>query len=112
MHDNAGSAALVGGWAEAVVSEALPAAGPKPRKLAAAAMPRASTVMITVTVPFARDLSGRNSIVMRMIPNNPAAANVSHIGKTGERQNWSSDVAQAQFMRDAPQRSIERIQRN
>jgi hypothetical protein len=46
-----------------------------------------------------------------MIPKNPAAAKVSHIGKDGERQIWSSDVAQAQFMRDVPQRSIERIPR-
>jgi hypothetical protein len=46
-----------------------------------------------------------------MIPKNPAAANVSHIGKAGERQSWSNDVAQAQFMRDVPQRSIKRTPR-
>jgi hypothetical protein len=46
-----------------------------------------------------------------MIPKNPAAAKVSHIGNDGERQIWSTDVAQAQFMRDVPQRSIERIPR-
>jgi hypothetical protein len=46
-----------------------------------------------------------------MIPKNPAAANVSHIGNAGERQIWSSDVAQAQFMRDVLQRSIDRAVR-
>jgi hypothetical protein len=45
------------------------------------------------------------------MPKNAAAANVSHIGKVGDRQSWSSDVAQAQFMRDVPQRSIARIRR-
>jgi hypothetical protein len=51
-------------------------------------------------------------VIRAMAPMDPAAAKISHIGKLGERQSWSSDVAQAQFMRDAPQRSIERIQRN
>jgi hypothetical protein len=46
-----------------------------------------------------------------MIPKDPAAAKVSHIGNDGERQIWSSDVAQAQFMRGVPQRSIERTPR-
>jgi hypothetical protein len=29
-------------------------------------------------------------------------ANVSHIGKVGEGQIWSSGVAEAEFMRDIP----------
>ncbi|MDA9441919.1 hypothetical protein XH98_23090 [Bradyrhizobium sp. CCBAU 51745] len=37
-------------------------------------------------------------------PKKPAAASVNHIGKDGERQVWSSDEAQAQFMRDVPSR--------
>jgi hypothetical protein len=45
------------------------------------------------------------------MPKNAAAANVSHIGKVADRQSWSSDVAQAQFMRDVPQHSIARIRR-
>jgi hypothetical protein len=46
-----------------------------------------------------------------MIPKNPAAASVSHIGKVGERQRGSSDEAQAQFMRGVPQRSIKHDRR-
>ena len=71
-------------------------------------MPIASSV-ITVSAPLATDFSARNSVMRTMIPKNPAAANVSHIGKVGERQRWSSDAAQAQFMRDVPQRGIERV---
>jgi len=35
----------------------------------------------------ATDFSARNSVIKRMIPKNPAAAKVSHIGKVGERQS-------------------------
>ena len=69
--------------------------------VAATAMPTASSV-ITVSAPLATDFSARNSVMSTMTPKNPAAANVSHIGKVGERQSWSSDVAQAQFMRGVP----------
>jgi hypothetical protein len=48
---------------------------------------------------LATDFSARNSVIKTMIPKNPAAASVSHIGKAGERQIGSSDEAQAQFMR-------------
>jgi len=36
---------------------------------------------------LATDFSARTNVMSRMIPKNPAAANVSHIGKAGERQN-------------------------
>ena len=74
-------------------------------------MPTATSV-ITVKAPLATDFSARSSVISTMIPKNPAAANVSHIGNAGERQIWSSDVAQAQFMRDVLQRSIDRAVRN
>jgi len=41
---------------------------------------------MTVKAPFATDLSARNIVNRTMIPKNPAAASVSHIGKDGERQ--------------------------
>ena len=53
--------------------------------VAATAMPIASSVM-TVSAPLATDFSARNSVIRTMIPKNPAAASVSHIGKAGERQ--------------------------
>ena len=49
-------------------------------------MPMASSVM-TVSAPLATDFSARNSVRSTIIPKNPAAANVSHIGKVGERQS-------------------------
>jgi hypothetical protein len=64
---------------------------------------------MTVNAPLATDFSARTSVNRTITPKNPAAANVSHIGKVGERQSWSSALAQAQFMRDVPQRSIKRI---
>jgi hypothetical protein len=46
--------------------------------------------------------------VMRTtIPKKPAAASVSHIGKVGERQSWSSDETHAQFMRKVSSRSAQ-----
>src|SRR6478735_8576041 len=60
--------------------------------------------VITVSAPLAIDLSARSSVISRINPKNPAAASVIHIGKAGERQIWSSEVAQAQFMRDVPSR--------
>ncbi len=59
--------------------------GPKPRMVAATATPIASSVM-TVSAPLATDFSARNSVIRTMIPKNPAAASVSHIGNVGERQ--------------------------
>src|SRR4030088_1918613 len=109
IHDNAGSAALIG-WGDKVSPDPLWTPGPNPRMGTATAMPAPSSVT-TVSGPFASDFSARSSVVRTKIPKNPAAANVSHIGKAGERQSWSSDVAQAQFMRDVPQCSITRIQR-
>src|SRR5882672_8098552 len=102
MHASAGSAALIAGGDGPSAEAAVPP-GPKPRMVAAAATPIASNVM-TVSAPLATDLSARNSVIRRMIPKNPAAASVSHIGNDGERQRWSSEEAQAQFMRDVPQR--------
>src|SRR6266436_2587205 len=69
--------------------------------VAATAIPIANSVM-TVSAPFAIDLSARSSVIRAISPKNPPAAIVSHIGKDGERQMWSSDVAHAQFMRDIP----------
>src|SRR5713226_9483617 len=109
IHDNAGSAALIA-WEDRVSPDALWPAGTNPRRVAAAAMAIASSVM-TVSAPLATDFSARTSVMRRMIPKNPAAANVSHIGNAGERQSWSSEVAQAQFMRDVPQRGIKCIPR-
>lgn len=48
------------------------------------------------------DFSARKSVTKTQMPKNPTTAKVSHIGKVGERQSWSSDAAQAQFMRDIP----------
>ena len=59
---------------------------------------------MTVSAPLATDLSARSSVMSSRIAKNPAAASVSHIGNDGERQIWSSEEAQAQFMRDVPQR--------
>jgi hypothetical protein len=53
--------------------------------VAATAIPIATSV-ITVNAPLATDFSARSSVIRTMIPKNPAAANVSHIGKVGERQ--------------------------
>ena len=55
---------------------------------------------MTVNAPLATDFSARNSVIRTMIPKKPAAASVSHIGNEGERQRWSSEEAQAQFMRE------------
>src|ERR1700716_4323057 len=88
IHDNAGSAALIS-WGDRVSPDALWTPGPNPRTVTATAMPTTSSVT-TVSVP------------RTIIPKTPAVANVSHIGKAGERQSWSSDVAQAQFMPRCP----------
>src|SRR6202790_3902927 len=85
IHDNAGSATPIG-WEDRVSPDALWLPGPNPRKVAAPATAIASSVM-TVSVPLATDLSARNSVMRRMIPKNPAAANVSHIAKAGECQS-------------------------
>src|SRR6478672_9356486 len=85
MHDNAGSAALIG-WEDRVSPGSLWLPGPNPRMVAVAAMPIASSVM-TVSAPLATDFSARNSVMRTIIPKNPDAANVSHIGKVGERQS-------------------------
>src|SRR5665213_479963 len=89
IQDNAGSVAFAV-WSDGVSADAMavaaPLSGPKPRMVAATAMPIASSV-ITVNAPLATDFSARNSVMRTMIPKNPAAASVSHIGKAGERQN-------------------------
>jgi hypothetical protein len=54
--------------------------------VAVAAMPMASSVM-TVSAPLATDFSARNNVMRTITPKNPDAANVSHIGKAGERQS-------------------------
>src|ERR1700679_821765 len=84
MHESAGSAAIIGGgdWAS---PEAPRPPGPNPLMVAATAMPMANSV-ITVSAPLATDFSARNSVMRTMTAKNPAAANVSHIGKVGERQ--------------------------
>src|SRR5271156_887908 len=104
MHDNAGRAAVTGGgdWLSPDVPRPI---GPNPRMVAATAMPMARSVM-TVNAPLAVDFSARTSVTRAITAKNPAAANVSHIGNDGERQRKSSDVAQAQFMRGVPQRSM------
>src|SRR5258705_5007738 len=65
MHDNAGSAALIG-WADRLSTDAL-WPGPNPRMVAVAAMAYFSSVM-TVTAPFATDISPRNSVMKTPIP--------------------------------------------
>src|ERR1700722_9958650 len=104
MQDNAGSDAIVGCDDRLISPNAARPEGPKPRMVAATAMPTASSV-ITVSAPLATDFSARNSVTSTMIPKNPAAASVSHIGNAGERQIWSSEDAQAQFMREQIWRS-------
>ncbi len=79
--------------------------------VAATATPIANSVM-TVSAPFATDFSARNSVNRTIMPKNPAAASVSHIGKVGERQISSSEEGQAQFMRGVPQRSTKHNQLN
>src|ERR1700716_3805622 len=100
MHDKPGSAAVTacGGWAPRAV---LAASDPKPRMVAATAIPIASSV-ITVNAPLATDLSARSSVISRISAKKPAAAKVSHVGNAGERHISSSDGGQAQFMRDVP----------
>jgi hypothetical protein len=66
---------------------------------------------MNASMPLATDFSARNTMTSTRSAKNPAAASVSHIGKFGERQIWSSDEAQSQFMRGVPQRSSSRIQR-
>ena len=85
MHDNAGSAMLTGG-AERLSADGPRPSGPKLRKVAATAMPIASSVM-TVNAPLATDFSARSSVIRTMTAKNPAAINVSHIGNAGVRQN-------------------------
>jgi len=58
--------------------------------------------VIAVSAALATDFSARKSAMSTLIAKNPTTAKVSHIGKVGKRQSWSSDVAQAQFMRDVP----------
>src|SRR3954449_8902347 len=98
MQARAGSAALV-------ACEGPVASGPasNPRTVAAPAIATARRV-ITVSTPLGTDFSARTSVIRAMAPMDPAAAKISHIGKLGERQSWSSDVAQAQFMPGVPQR--------
>src|SRR5258707_13221927 len=85
IHDNAGSAALIG-WEDRVSPDTLWPPGPNPRMVAVAAMPMASSVM-TVSAPLATDFSARNSVMRTITPKNPDAANVSNIGKVGKRQS-------------------------
>ena len=108
MHDNAGSAVLARCTTGAIAADKPGCAGLNPRMVSAAASPRANNV-IAVSATLAMDFSARKSVMSTHTPKNPVTAKVSHIGKVGERQSWSSDAAQAQFMRDIPQRSIERI---
>ena len=83
MQESCGSAALTGA-ADRFPADETPPPGPKPR-IAATATLIASSV-ITVSAPLATDFSARNSVIRTMIPKNPAAASVSHIGNVGERQ--------------------------
>ena len=87
MQDSAGSVALIG--EKAAVSGGAPSSPPpvpRPRMVAAPATPIANSV-ITVSAPLATDRSARNSVTSRTSAKNPAAANVSHIGKVAERQS-------------------------
>ena len=84
MQASAGTVALTG-WIELLSFEATRLTGAKPRMVAATATAIASRVT-TVSAPLATDFSARNSVTRTMIPKNPAAASVSHIGNVGERQ--------------------------
>src|SRR5205807_10011359 len=106
MQESCGGAALTAAIARGS-ADAVPPPGPKPRMVAATATAIASKVM-TVSAPLATDFSARNSVIRTIIPKKPAAANVIHIGKVGERQSWSSDEAQAQFMREVPHAAFNR----
>src|SRR5260370_27856371 len=81
MHDNAGSAALIG-WADRLSTDAL-WPGPNPRMVAVAAMPIASSA-VTVSAPLATDFSARNNVMRTIIPKNSHPANASHNGKVGQ----------------------------
>src|SRR5258705_13644784 len=81
MHDNAGSAALIG-WADRLSTDAL-WPGPNPRMVAVAAMPISSSV-VTVSAPLATDFSARKSGMGKKIPKNSDPANGSQTGKGGE----------------------------
>jgi hypothetical protein len=59
--------------------------------VAVTATPIASNV-ITVNAPLATDFSARSSVTRRTTAKNAAAASVSHIGKSGDRQSLSSAV--------------------
>ena len=85
MQDSAGIAALTGVERFGAL-EPVPLSGPKPRMVAATATPIESNVM-TVKAPFATDFSARRSVKSTMIPKNPAADSVSHIGNVGERHS-------------------------
>ncbi len=84
MHDSAGKEAFTCSG-DRVSAGPAPPAGSNARRLAATAIPIAISV-ITVNAPLATDFSARSSVIRTMIPKNPAAANVNHIGKVGERQ--------------------------
>ena len=73
-------------WTDAVSPDATLPGVPNPRMVAATATPIASSV-ITVSAPLATDFSARNIVIRTMTVKNPAAANVNHIGKVGERQS-------------------------
>jgi hypothetical protein len=66
----------------------------------------ASNVMMD-SAPLATDFSARSSVIRTTIPKKPAAANVSHVGKVGERQSWSSDETHAQFTRKVSSHSAQ-----
>jgi len=83
MVNSSGNAALT--EATRVPADETPPSGPKLRMVAATATTIASIVM-TVSTPLATDFSARSSVIRTMIPKNPAAASVSHIGKVGVRQ--------------------------
>src|SRR5689334_4438379 len=100
MHDSAGSTGASAG-ADLLSADAVCVADSDPRSIDATAMPSESSVM-TASAALATDWSLRSSMNKTMMPKNAAADSVSHIGKDGERQIWSSDVAQAQFMREIP----------
>ena len=44
------------------------------------------TRTVSGSAPLATDFSARDSVMRTITPKNPAAANVSHTGKVGERQ--------------------------
>lgn len=75
------------------------------------AIPMARSVM-TVRAPFATDRSARSTVTNSTSAKKPAATRVSHIGKLGECNKFSIDVAHVWFMLAALHKEPDQVPRN